>query len=262
MADDPALSRDVDVHAGFRGDREECGRFSMLTTCGSIALSASRLVHQGELERALADDSASSDPKLDLERVIEAADGAVIVQPVEGPSDMGPCSLGGSLAASLRSGRIAREAHVKVRRSLVAAVMAGALVVATGATPLVAKKPPAVKVRLTEYTIEPSLKFLAKGKIRLVVKNSGTVKHEVVVVRGNDAAALATKPDGSLDESQVAKADKRGELEGIKAKKTKSKVFKFSPGSYLLFCNIVDTEPDGTVISHFARGMYTTIQAG
>ncbi len=151
---------------------------------------------------------------------------------------------------------------MKVRRPLGAALIAGALVVVTGATPLAAKKPPAVKVRLTEYTIEPSLKFLAKGKVRLVVKNGGTVKHEVVVVRGNDPAALATKPDGSLDESQIAEADKRGELAGIKAKRTKSKVFKFSPGSYILFCNIVDTEPDGTVVSHFARGMYTTIQAG
>jgi hypothetical protein len=34
-----------------------------------------------------------------------------------------------------------------------------------------------------------------------------------------------------------------------------------SPPCSSLFCNIVDTEPDGSQISHFAKGMYTTINA-
>jgi hypothetical protein len=52
-----------------------------------------------------------------------------------------------------------------------------------------------------------------------------------------------------------------GELENIKKGKTKSKTFKLSTGPYILLCNTVDTEEDGTVVSHFARGMSTVINA-
>jgi hypothetical protein len=81
------------------------------------------------------------------------------------------------------------------------------------------------------------------------------------IVRGADPAALPTKADGSVDEEQIPKSDEVGELENIKKGKTKSKTFKLSAGSYILFCNTVDTEEDGTVVSHFARGMHTTINA-
>ena len=36
----------------------------------------------------------------------------------------------------------------------------------------------------------------------------------------------------------------------------------FPPGSYIFFCNLVDKEKDGTVVSHFARGMYVKVEAG
>jgi hypothetical protein len=87
------------------------------------------------------------------------------------------------------------------------------------------------------------------------------VKHEVVVVRGTDPSALPTKPDGSVDEGQIPKRDKVGETGDVKAGKTKTKTLKLSTGSYILFCNIIDTEPDGSQVSHFAKGMYTTVNA-
>lgn len=135
--------------------------------------------------------------------------------------------------------------------------------VAGGFTPSLAAtaKPPKVKVQLIEFQIKPELQFIAKGKTKFVVKNAGTEKHELVIVRGNDPAALPKKADGSVDEEQIPKSNEIGELENIKKGKTKSKTFKLSAGQYILFCNIVDTEQDGTVVSHFARGMYTTINA-
>jgi len=121
---------------------------------------------------------------------------------------------------------------------------------------------PNEKVQLGEFSIKPKLEFFANGKIKLAIKNVGIEKHELVVVRGSDAKALPTKPDGSVDEEKIAKADKLGELGELKAHKTKSKVFKFPPGSYIFFCNLVDKEKDGTVVSHFARGMYVKVEAG
>jgi hypothetical protein len=50
-----------------------------------------------------------------------------------------------------------------------------------------------------------------------------------------------------------------GEIEDVDPKKAKSKTFKRKPGDYILFCNVVDEEEDGTVVSHFAEGMHTTI---
>jgi uncharacterized cupredoxin-like copper-binding protein len=150
---------------------------------------------------------------------------------------------------------------MRIRQLGVAAILLG--VVFAGSMPALAAaaKPPKQKLTLTEYQITSALQYIAKGKSTFVAKNTGTVKHEVVVVRGNDPASLPTKPDGSVDEDQIPKSNKVGETGNVKAGKTKSKTFKLPTGSYILFCNIIDTQPDGSQISHFAKGMYTTINA-
>jgi len=149
---------------------------------------------------------------------------------------------------------------VNARRSMLAAVVAVAMVLATSA-PAGAKEPAKVKTRLIEFEIQPDSAYIAKGKTKLVLKNAGSEKHEFVVVRGDDPTALPTAADGSVDESQIPKADKLGEVGDIKKGQTKSKVFKLSPGNYIFFCNLVDKEKDGTDVSHFVEGMYTTINA-
>jgi uncharacterized cupredoxin-like copper-binding protein len=150
---------------------------------------------------------------------------------------------------------------MRIRRVAVATMLTGVVVI--GAAPSVAAtaKAPKQSLTLTEYQLAPALQFIAKGKSNFVAKNSGTVKHEVVVVRGTDPSALPTKPDGSVDEGQIPKRDKVGETGDVKSGKTKSKTLKLSAGSYVLLCNIIDTEPDGGQVSHFAKGMYTTINA-
>jgi uncharacterized cupredoxin-like copper-binding protein len=153
-----------------------------------------------------------------------------------------------------------REIQMNARASVFAVVAAGAMVLGMTA-PAGAKEPPELKVRLIEYKVKPALKYVAKGKSKFVLKNAGTETHEFVVVRGDDPGALPTKADGSVDESKIAKADQIGEVEDIKKGKTASKVFRLSPGSYILFCNVVDEEKDGTTVSHFAEGMYTTLDA-
>ena len=140
----------------------------------------------------------------------------------------------------------------KVFVALVAGVMAFATVAAAGASA------PKLKLRLIEFKITPARDFIAAGKTTFVAKNAGGTDHELYVVRGDDPAALPTKADGSVDEKQV---DVVGEIHKFKPGKTGSKVFKLSPGSYIVFCNIVQKEKDGTVVSHFKEGMHTTIEA-
>jgi hypothetical protein len=151
------------------------------------------------------------------------------------------------------------EEAVQVGRWILVGLVTSAVVVGLAA-PGIAATPPQLKVRLIEYKVRPARDFVAKGKTSIVAKNAGSDKHEIVIVRGDDPTALPTKPDGSVNESKIPKARVVGEIEGIKPGKAATKVFKLAPGSYVLFCNIVDKTSTGEV-SHFAQGMYTTLEA-
>lgn len=149
---------------------------------------------------------------------------------------------------------------MRIRRSIVAVIAASVFIIGMGASPSAAKTPK-LKVKLLEFEVQPSLDYIAAGKTKVVAKNIGTEEHELVVVRGDDPTTLPTAADGSVDEEQLADGVFVDEIEGIKAGKKGSNTFKLSPDSYVMFCNIVDEEDDGTVVSHFAEGMYTVIEA-
>lgn len=147
---------------------------------------------------------------------------------------------------------------MRVRRLIVVVTATVALVLGiTG--PAAAGKTPKLKVRLIEFDVKPARIYPDAGKTKVVAQNKGTEEHELVIVRGDDPAALPANPDGSVNEDELAEDDVVGEIEDVKRKKTKSKTFKLSAGEYIFFCNIVDEEEDGTIVSHFAEGMYTVV---
>ncbi len=59
---------------------------------------------------------------------------------------------------------------------------------------------------------------------------------------------------GDIDEEAIPEADLPGEAV-VGVGKTVTKTIRLTPGAYVMFCNIDTTLPDGTVISHFQRGM-------
>ena len=120
---------------------------------------------------------------------------------------------------------------MRIRRLAVATMLTGVVVIGAASSVAATAKAPKQSLTLTEYQISPALEIIAKGKSNFVAKNSGTVKHEVVVVRGTDPSALPTKPDGSVDEGQIPKRDKVGETGDVKSGKTKAKTLKLSVGS-------------------------------
>ena len=93
----------------------------------------------------------------------------------------------------------------------------------------------------------------------LEADNGGDEPHELVVVRADGVGAIPTNDDGSVDEEAIPAEDLIGEVEPFPAGETCTGVFDLAPGDYVLFCAIVETEPDGTVEDHFANGMATTI---
>jgi uncharacterized cupredoxin-like copper-binding protein len=139
---------------------------------------------------------------------------------------------------------------------VVAGVGIGALFVSTSAA---ATKPASVKVNLTEFSIVPDKASVKAGRVVFRVKNIGVETHEMVVVAATSPEALPLKPDGSVDEAAIPQAHKYGETGELKVGKSKTLVIKkkMGPGSYVLFCNLVEKMPNGTTMVHFKSGMHT-----
>jgi uncharacterized cupredoxin-like copper-binding protein len=128
--------------------------------------------------------------------------------------------------------------------------------------------PSATTVTLQEYTMTPHAAALKAGTVRLNVNNVGSITHELVLVRAPSVSALpivqtATKDRavGDVNEEAIPNSAKMGETGDIKPGQTVVKTFKLTPGAYVMFCNIDNTNPDGTVLNHFHQGMAATITA-
>lgn len=147
------------------------------------------------------------------------------------------------------------------RPAALALALALALGTVVGATLLPgiagAASPTTVKTKLREFKVTPTPKVAKAGDVKFSVTNKGGVDHELVIVRG-EASSLPLATDGSVDEDEIPATDAIGEVEDVEPKKTKKLTAEgLTPGTYTLFCNVVQSE-DGTTLAHFAEGMYTT----
>lgn len=129
----------------------------------------------------------------------------------------------------------------------------------TDETPPAGETPEAagVDVRLLEYQIVPDPTSASAGPVTFNARNVGGEDHELVVIRTDlDEGALPTRDDGAVDENGAG-VEAIGEIEEFAAGGEESATFDLEAGSYVLICNIVETEDDGTVVSHYAEGMHT-----
>jgi uncharacterized cupredoxin-like copper-binding protein len=124
-----------------------------------------------------------------------------------------------------------------------------------------------VNVRLQEYSMVAAPTSVKAGKVTFVIKNAGSIEHEMVLVKAPDVASLprvavatADRAVGDVDEEAIAAADLPGEA-SVKAGKTATKAITLTAGTYVMICNIDTKMPDGTTLNHFQHGMYATITA-
>jgi hypothetical protein len=96
------------------------------------------------------------------------------------------------------------------------------------------------------------------GTITFDANNTGEDAHELVVVRADDPEALPRAADGTVDEEKLPEGAFIGEIEAFPAKQTCTGTFTLTPGRYALFCNILETEADGTKENHYTNGMRTS----
>jgi hypothetical protein len=112
-----------------------------------------------------------------------------------------------------------------------------------------------IAVELKEWTVLPARADAPAGTITFEARNTGEDAHELVVVRATDPATLPLAADGTVDEEKLPEGALVGEIEAFPAKQTCTGTFELPAGSYALFCNLLETEADGSKENHYANGM-------
>ena len=117
-----------------------------------------------------------------------------------------------------------------------------------------------IAVGLKEWSVLPARADVPAGTITFDADNTGSEAHELVVVRADDPAGLPLAADGTVDEGKLPEGTLVGEVEPFPAGQHCTGTFKLAPGRYALFCNILETEADGTRQNHYANGMRTRFE--
>jgi hypothetical protein len=106
----------------------------------------------------------------------------------------------------------------------------------------------------------PARADVPAGTITFDASNIGTDAHELVVVRADDPAKLPLAADGTVDEDKLPEGAFVGEIEPFPARQHCTGTFQLAAGRYALFCNILETEADGTKENHYANGMRSAFE--
>jgi len=115
-----------------------------------------------------------------------------------------------------------------------------------------------VDVGLGEWVVDPSPASVSAGEVTLKADNEGAETHELVIVRADSAASLPVDENGKVLEDDLPEGAFIGEIEEFAAGTSAEGTFDLDEGTYVLFCNNLEEEDDGTFESHFQEGMATT----
>jgi uncharacterized cupredoxin-like copper-binding protein len=106
---------------------------------------------------------------------------------------------------------------------------------------------PLVAVQVDEFSVFPGTQGAPKGKVRFVVTNIGTVKHEFVVLK-------TAKPAGNLLKGNEAdESGNVGEIGGVEPGQAKSLTLTLKPGHYSLICNLPGHYRTGQFADFYVR---------
>jgi uncharacterized cupredoxin-like copper-binding protein len=115
-----------------------------------------------------------------------------------------------------------------------------------------------VEVTLQEFSVAAVPSSVGAGSVTFDVTNTGPEDvHEFVIIKTDlDYTALPTDEDGAVDEEGEG-IEVVDEIEDIPVGDTQSVTADLDAGSYALICNILQTEPDGSLEAHYSEGMRT-----
>jgi uncharacterized cupredoxin-like copper-binding protein len=105
-----------------------------------------------------------------------------------------------------------------------------------------------VTATLKEFTVNPSAKAAAAGRVTFHVSNTGTTTHEFVVLRTKYPAGAIPLKNGRADESGNV-----GETGDLAVGKSKTITLNLKPGHYALICNLPGHYQSGQHIDFAVR---------
>lgn len=116
----------------------------------------------------------------------------------------------------------------------------------TEPTPTPTPEVRSVQVELKEWSVIPSSFQASRGTIAIQASNTGTIPHELVVVKTNFApTSLPIDSSGAMVD-EAALDGLVGELDAFPPDENRSADLALDSGNYVLFCNLP---------GHYARGM-------
>ena len=115
-----------------------------------------------------------------------------------------------------------------------------------------------IVVELVEFSVVLDKATVPAGSLTFRATNNGPDdEHEFVIIRSDLAPnMLPTADDGSVPEDEVDVVD---EIEGLAVGDSGEVTVDLEAGAYVLICNIVQEEADGTIEAHYERGMRTSL---
>jgi uncharacterized cupredoxin-like copper-binding protein len=118
-----------------------------------------------------------------------------------------------------------------------------------------------VNVTLQEFAVIPDVASVGAGAVTFAIENIGPEDvHEFVVLKTDLAPdALPVDENGAVTED-VDGITLIGEAEDIAVGGTTQLDLDLAAGKYVLICNILQTEPDGSLEAHYKVGMRTPFE--
>ena len=104
-----------------------------------------------------------------------------------------------------------------------------------------------VPVRVNEFNLLPRTQAAPAGKVVFVLKNTGKMTHEFVVV-GTSKPAGSLLKDGEADETGAV-----GEVAELKPGQTKTLTLTLKKGHYALICNLPGHYQAGQFADFYVR---------
>lgn len=117
-----------------------------------------------------------------------------------------------------------------------------------------------VNLQLLEYQIIPDVESVPAGSVTFNASNIGGAEHEVVIIKTDLAPdALPTNNVGKVDEEGEG-LETIDEIPEFEPGEDQTLTLDLDAGSYVLICNIVDVNDDGSTVSHYEEGMYVPFE--